>query len=217
MVKLVIFDLDGTLLNTVEDLGHAVNHALRQLGFSERPMEEYKILCGRGIANLLKGALPEEARTEENCAAMARLFYPRYRSHIADCTRPYPGIPELLETLDSQGICFAVASNKYQEGAEYLVRHFFGRYTFVRILGQQEGLPLKPDPALVDLVLAAAPEEVLYVGDSNVDMQTGLNAGLRTVGVTWGFRSREELAAYNPWLIADSPEDIWNAIKPASA
>ena len=109
-----------------------------------------------------------------------------------------------------------MASNKYQDGAEKLVHHFFGEYDFVRILGQREGQPIKPDPAIVDQVLAEVPSvtksETVYVGDSNVDMQTGLNAGVRTVGVSWGFRTREELAAYTPSAIVDTPEELSRVI-----
>ena len=216
MTKLIIFDLDGTLLDTVEDLGNAANYALRTCGFPEREIEEYKILCGRGIANLLNDSLPEEARTDDNRARMASLFFPYYRAHINDFTRPYEGIPELLDTLSAEGIKFALASNKYQEGAERLIDRFFAKYGFVSILGQREGQPIKPDPAIVGQILAENPDikadEVVYVGDSNVDMMTGNNAGVRTVGVTWGFRSREELAAHNPWKLIDRPEELAEAV-----
>jgi len=215
-VRLVIFDLDGTLLDTVGDLGDAVNYSLRCCSLPERPMDDYKILCGRGIANLLRGAVPEDSRTPAVLSRMAECFYPRYRSHIADRTRPYEGIPEMMERLAARGILFAVASNKYQEGAETLIRKFFGQYDFVRILGQREDFPLKPDPAVVDLIIDAVPGldrgEVVYCGDSDVDMLTGSNAGVRTAGVLWGFRSREELEAHHPWLIADSPASLADAI-----
>ena len=216
MTKLVIFDLDGTLLNTVEDLGNATNYALKTLGYPQREIEEYKILCGRGIANLLKDALPEDARTDDTRARMANLFFPYYREHINDCTVPYEGIIPMLDRLAAEGIRFALASNKYQEGAERLIGRFFGKYGFATILGQREGCPIKPDPAIVDQILADNPDisrdEVVYVGDSNVDMMTGNNARVRTIGVTWGFRSREELAAHNPWKLIDTPADLAEAI-----
>ena len=216
MTKLVIFDLDGTLLNTVEDLGNATNYALKTLGYPQREIEEYKILCGRGIANLLKDALPEDARTDDTRARMANLFFPYYREHINDCTVPYDGIIPMLDRLAAEGIRFALASNKYQEGAERLIGRFFGKYGFATILGQREGYPIKPDTAIVDQILADNPDisrdEVVYVGDSNVDMMTGNNARVRTIGVTWGFRSREELAAHNPWKLIDTPADLAEAI-----
>lgn len=122
----------------------------------------------------------------------------------------------MLKTITAAGVRLAVASNKYQDGAEKLVNHFFGEYDFVRILGQREGQPIKPDPAIVDQILAEVPSvtksETVYVGDSNVDMQTGLNAGVRTVGVSWGFRTREELAAYSPSAIVDTPEELSRVI-----
>ncbi len=118
----------------------------------------------------------------------------------------------MLKTITDRGVRLVVASNKYQDGAEKLVSHFFGEYDFVKILGQRDGQPIKPDPAIVDQILADVPkvakEQVVYVGDSNVDMQTGANAGVRTVGVSWGFRTREELAAYSPSAIVDTPEAL---------
>ena len=211
MKKLVIFDLDGTLLDTIEDLGNATNHALRTLGFPERPREDYYRLVGRGITNLFKGAVPAGCDTPETVAAMRELFLDHYGVHLCDRTHPYPGIPELMERITARGIQMAVASNKYQKGAETVIRHFFGRFPFAAILGQREGFPIKPDPAIVDLCIQAAgvtKEDVLYVGDTNVDMQTGLGAGVDTVGVTWGFRSREELEAFEPLAVVDTPAQL---------
>uniref|UniRef100_UPI004026DD86 HAD family hydrolase n=1 Tax=Candidatus Cryptobacteroides bacterium TaxID=3085639 RepID=UPI004026DD86 len=216
MTKLAIFDLDGTLLNTVEDLGNATNYALTQCGFPIHPTDAYYQMVGRGIYNLFRAAIPSEYATEDNVQRMASYFIPYYDTHKCDCTRPYDGIPEMLKTITDRGVRLAVASNKYQDGAEKLVHHFFGEYDFVRILGQREGQPIKPDPAIVDQVLAEVPSvtksETVYVGDSNVDMQTGLNAGVRTVGVSWGFRTREELAAYTPSAIVDTPEELSRVI-----
>ena len=216
MTKLIIFDLDGTLLDTVEDLGNATNHALRTLGWPEQPLEAYKIYCGRGIHNMFRDALPAGEATEANVARMTELFLPEYDAHKCDRTRPYPGIMDMLDRLHAEGIRFALASNKYQDGAEKLVEHFFGRYGFVKVLGQREGLPIKPDPAIVRQAMEAMPgirkEEVIYVGDTNTDMHTGLNAGVRTVGVLWGFRTREELEACGPWKIVSDPEELTQAI-----
>lgn len=214
--RLVIFDLDGTLLNTVEDLGNATNNALRTLGFPQHPISAYKIYCGKGIYNLFRAALPEGAATEENVAKMAELFLPYYDAHKCDRTVPYPGIPEMLDTLAENGIMFALASNKYQDGAEKLISHFFARHRFLKVLGQREGQPIKPDPAIVEQIIACAPgltkDEAVYCGDSDVDMKTGINAGVRTAGVTWGFRSRSELEAYSPWGIADTAEELTSMI-----
>ena len=195
MTKLVIFDLDGTLLDTVKDLGHATNFALRGCGFPERPINDYYKLCGRGIYNLFRGAVPEGKATEDTVKRMAELFLGYYDAHMCDDTLPYPGIIDMLHKITGAGVIPALASNKYQEGAEKLIRHFFGDVKFLKILGQREGQPIKID-------------EVMYVGDSDVDMQTGANAAVRTVGVTWGFRSREELEAGKPWKIADNAEEL---------
>lgn len=212
MTKLAIFDLDGTLLDTVKDLGNATNHALTECGFPTHPIEAYYQMVGRGIYNLFRAAVPSEYATEENVQKMASYFLPYYDAHKCDFTRPYDGILQMLDTITGKGVRLAVASNKYQDGAEKLVSHFFCEYDFVKILGQREGQPIKPDPAIVDQILAEAPSitksETVYVGDSNVDMQTGANAEVRTIGVTWGFRSREELASYNPSAIVDSAEAL---------
>lgn len=216
MTRLIIFDLDGTLLDTREDIANACNYALRMCGCPERRLDEYNMLVGRGIYNLFRGALPEEKRTEEMVMEMKSHFVPYYNEHIDDCTRPYPGIIDMLETLSDRGISFAIASNKYQEGTEALVAKYFGKYGFVRILGQREGKPIKPDPEIVKEAISAAPdvtvEDTVYCGDSDVDMQTGMNAGVRTIGVTWGFRTREELSAYNPWLLVENPAEITEAL-----
>lgn len=216
MTKLAIFDLDGTLLNTVEDLGNATNYALEQCGFPTYPINSYYQMVGRGIYNMFRIALPSEYSNEENVQKMASYFIPYYDEHKCDFTRPYDGIPEMLRNITGRGVRLAVASNKYQDGAEKLVHHFFGDYEFVKILGQREGQPIKPDPAIVDQILAEVPyiskAETVYVGDSNVDMQTGANAKVRTIGVSWGFRGREELAAYHPSAIIDTPEDLSKTI-----
>lgn len=131
---------------------------------------------------------------------------------MCDCTKPYPGIVGMLKKITEAGVIPALASNKYQEGAEKLIRHFFSEFRFVKVLGQREGQPIKPDPAIVHQIMAEVPgiglDQVVYVGDSDVDMQTGANAAVRTVGVTWGFRSREELENGHPWKIASSAEEL---------
>jgi phosphoglycolate phosphatase len=217
MTKLVIFDLDGTLINTMEDIAGACNHALEARGHPQRRLDEFNMLVGRGVQNMLRGALPEDQRTDEMTAKMYSHFVPYYNEHICDRTKPYPGMYETLDALAAKGIAFAVASNKYQEGTELLMGKLFGRYNFVSILGQREGKPIKPDPQIVIDAMEAAGctdrNEVIYCGDSDVDMQTGINAGVRTIGVTWGFRTREELAAYSPWKLIDRAEEIVEAIE----
>lgn len=212
MYTLAIFDLDGTLLDTLADLSSACNHALAECGFPEHPVEDYKLLVGRGIYNLFRGAMPPDAVSDENVQRMADVFLPWYNAHKCDLTRPYDGILQMLELLSERGVALAVASNKYQEGTQELVSRYFSDFSFVKVYGQLDGRPIKPDPAIVEQIMQSMPgitkEKVVYVGDSNVDMQTGLNAGVATIGVTWGFRSREELLALHPNHLADNPSQL---------
>ena len=213
--KLIIFDLDGTLLDTIDDLAAACNYALTMCGCPVRDRNEYFMLVGRGISNLFRGALPPEQRTDEMVEKMRSCFLPYYNAHGADLTKPYDGIIPMLERLRDKGIALAVASNKYQAGTEALINRFFADFDFVRILGQREGMPIKPDPAIVREAMEGVPgielEEVIYCGDSDVDMMTGANAGVRTIGVRWGFRTEEELKSHNPWLIVEKPGEIADA------
>ena len=207
----IIFDLDGTLLDTIADLAHSTNHALTEANFPTHPVEAYKYFVGNGINKLFERALPEGERSQENIGRIRSSFLTYYDAHNADYTRPYPGIPELLRRLQSEGIAPAVASNKYQRATEKLVRHYFPDIRFSAIFGQREGVPTKPDPSVVHDILriTGLPEAAtLYVGDSGVDMQTAANGGLVSIGVTWGFRPRTELEAFGARHIVDSPDEI---------
>lgn len=194
--QLVIFDLDGTLLDTVADLANATNQALEQCGYPTHPVEAYYKFVGNGINKLFARALPTEASNEENVLRVRSLFVPYYNEHNADYSRPYPGVVELLHTLQEDGVKIAVASNKYHEATLKLVHHFFPDIRFTAIYGQREDVPIKPAPDIVYDILrdtGISTEQALYVGDSGVDMQTAFNAGVESVGVTWGFRSEAEL------------------------
>ena len=211
MKKLVIFDLDGTLLNTIADLAHSTNYALNKLGYPEK----YNFMVGNGIDKLFERALPEEEKSKENVLRVRKEFVPYYDIHNADDSRPYPGIPELLSYLQDAGVQIAVASNKYQAATQKLVDHYFPEIHFTAVLGQREGVKVKPDPIIVSDILEiakVAKEEALYVGDSGVDMQTAANAGVTACGVTWGFRPRTELEEFNPSYIADTAGEIKNLI-----
>ena len=211
MKRLLIFDLDGTLLNTIADLAQSTNHALEKNGFPRHETDEYRFFVGNGINKLFERALPPEARTEENIRRIRTDFLPHYDEHNADYSRPYPGIPQLLRTLQDKGIRLAVASNKYHEATSKLIRRFFPDIRFTAVFGQRENVPTKPDPHVVHDILSTAHTErpdVLYVGDSGVDMQTARNAGVDAAGVTWGFRPRTELEAFHPRYIVDRPEEI---------
>lgn len=209
--QLVIFDLDGTLLDTVADLANATNQALAKCGYPTHPTEAYYRFVGNGINKLFARALPEEARTEENVQRIRTLFIPYYNEHNADDSRPYPGIVELLTHLQDQGIQLAVASNKYQQATAKLVGHFFPGIRFAAVYGQREGIPIKPDPTIVNDILSAtgiSRARTLYIGDSGVDMQTARNASVESVGVTWGFRDEEELCTNGAVHIIHNAKDI---------
>ena len=211
MKKLVIFDLDGTLLDTIADLAESANYALKQLDYPTHNVETIRTFVGNGINKLLERALPSYEQTEENVIRMRSHFVPYYDVHNADLSSPYPGIVNLLEDLQAKGIQIAVASNKYQAATVKLVKQYFPNIDFVEILGQREGINVKPDPTIVFDILKKAKvsfEETLYVGDSGVDMQTAINAGIDAVGVTWGFRPRAELESFQPMGLIDKAEEL---------
>lgn len=215
MKKLVIFDLDGTLLNTIADLAQSTNYALKQLGYPTHPVEKYKFMVGNGINKLFERALPEGEKTEENILRVRKEFIPYYNLHNADDSQPYTGIPELLSELQILGIQLAVASNKYQAATQRLIEHYFPSIRFVAVFGQREGINVKPDPTIVFdiLKLSNTPKEaVLYVGDSGVDMQTAANAEVEACGVTWGFRPRTELEQFNPTYLVSTAQEIKNIV-----
>ena len=211
MTRLVIFDLDGTLLDTIDDLAASTNYALRRNGYPEHELAAYRYFVGNGVAKLIERALPEAERSAQNVERLRRDFVEYYTEHSADLTKPYPGIRETVSELGRRGIVRAVASNKYQAATEKLVAHFFGEETFRVVLGQREGIAPKPDPTIVRDSLSRtgfAPAETLYVGDSCVDMQTARNGGLRSVGVSWGFRPRAELEQNGATFVIDCPAQL---------
>lgn len=215
MKKLVIFDLDGTLLNTIADLGNACNHALRELGYSEHALLTYNYMVGNGVRKLVERAEPDaDPKTVDRLLSIFREYYDE---HCMDHTVPYPGIPDMLHTLDSRGVSIAVASNKYQAAAERIVRHYFPDIPFVAIMGQVEGRPTKPDPSIIFSILNEHPtpkNNVLYAGDSGVDMETARRACIESVGVSWGFRPVSELrAAYADHIVSSTPELLEIALR----
>ena len=212
--SLVIFDLDGTLLNTIDDLGYACNHALEACGFPTHAIEEYPRLVGNGVNKLIERALPEGQKDEETVLRVRAHFVPYYNAHNCDFTRPYDGIPELLESLKARGCMLAVASNKYQAATEKIVSHFFPG-VFDVVLGEREGVPRKPDPQIVRDTEAKLQRDkvpstysVLYVGDSLVDQATAANAGVPFVACSWGFVAREKLEEAGCERIIDNPMEL---------
>ena len=209
----IIFDLDGTLLNTIDDLGYACNYALEKTGYPTYPIEAYPAKVGNGINNLIRRALPEDERTEENILRVREFFVPYYNAHNCDYTRPYEGMPEVLATLKAQGHLLAVASNKYQAATEKIVHHFFPG-VFDVILGEREGIERKPNPQIVFDIIQSIQNnqnnQILYIGDSLVDFETAKNAGVPFVACSWGFVARERLVEAGIEHIIDKPEEILN-------
>ena len=216
----LIFDLDGTLLNTIDDLGYACNYALEQTGYATHPIADYPRMVGNGINNLIRRALPSDQQTEEHVLRVRAHFVPYYDAHNCDYTHPYEGIPELLATLKAQGHQLAVASNKYQAATEKIVEHFFPGM-FDVILGEREGIERKPNPQIVFDILdrlrltehrPATPDrvqtELLYVGDSLVDRDTAANANVPFVACSWGFVSRDKLVENGVGRIIDKPQEL---------
>lgn len=209
--RLFIFDLDGTLLNTIGDLAVGCDYMLSLRGLPTHTYEEYCSFVGNGIMRLVERALPEELRTADYIKAARKDFVDFYIDHIDAHTVPYQGMVELVTELQQRGAKLAVASNKFQAGTEKLIKKFFPEIEWVEICGNREGVPLKPDTALVDLILSKAGverEKCYMVGDSAVDIKTAQNAGIHSIGVSWGFRSREELEQAGAEQIADTVEEL---------
>jgi phosphoglycolate phosphatase len=215
MKQLVIFDLDGTLLNTIDDLGMATNYALEKFGYPTHPLDVYPSMVGNGVKKLIERALPSGTESEETIEKLREVFREYYDVHCTVHTKPYPGILPLLNTLQGKGLKLAVASNKYQAAVEQLVKHYFPEINWAAIEGQKEGVPVKPDPSIVFEILSSSPTpkaDVLYVGDSGVDIETARRACVQSVGVTWGFRPLTELKAHYADFIVNTPDAILDII-----
>ena len=213
MKKLVIFDLDGTLLNTIEDLGHAANYALEKNGFATHTMASYPFFVGNGVRRLITRVLPEDHRDNATVDKLLKDFKDYYDEHNCDCTKPYAGIEDLLLDLRDAGVKMAVASNKYQAAVTRIIAHYFPDIEFIAVEGQVEGRNVKPDPSVVFSILGEAQvpkAQVLYVGDSGVDMETARRACVDSVGVTWGFRPEKELVESYAGAIISNPNDIFD-------
>ena len=219
---LIIFDLDGTLINTIDDLGQACNHALSACGFPTHKIEDYPQLVGNGINKLIERALPEEYRNEATVLRLREYFVPYYDAHNCDLTRPYDGIPAMLQALKAQGHVLAVASNKYQAATEKIVAQLFPD-TFDVVLGEREGVARKPDPQIVyDILSLLHPvsssilkeelEEVLYIGDSLVDAETAHAAKATLVLCTWGFCTEQQLRTAQPKYMIQHPSELLNIL-----
>lgn len=214
MYKYVIFDLDGTLLNTLEDLADAGNYALNAVGLPTHETEKYKYFVGNGIPVLIKRICPSDSdeRTRER---VHKYFSEYYEAHCLDKTKPYNGITDMLSELKKAGVGTGVATNKDHSFSVKLIKDFFGDSIEV-VCGRKDGFPKKPDPYSVNCIIekfGADRKDVLYVGDSNVDMETAANAGLDSCGVLWGFRAEEELLSSGAKYIAASSNELINITK----
>lgn len=209
--KGVIFDLDGTLLNTLDDLTDSVNAAMRSCGCAEHDCDAYKLKIGNGFRNLIEVSLSDEKRNAGTIDHGLGVFLDTYSRCYMVKTAPYPGILSLLNALNAQGIKMGVNSNKRNDYTRHLVEKFFSDMPLVGILGEREGVPKKPNPtAALELAekMQLSPNEVLYIGDSKTDIMTGRNAGMKTVGVLWGFRGRDEFEAHGADDIVQTPDEI---------
>lgn len=213
MINTLIFDLDGTLLNTLEDLKESTNAALKKYGYPKRTIEEVRQFVGNGVKKLIERAIPDGINNPdfENCL---ELFKSDYKMNMYNNTAPYTGILAMLEDAKTRGFKVAVVSNKFDGAVKELCKKYF--YDLVDVaIGESENVKKKPAPDSVFeamRILASKPEESIYIGDSDVDIETAKNAGLECISVTWGFRDREFLIKHDGKLFIDEPSEIFEKI-----
>jgi phosphoglycolate phosphatase len=207
----VIFDMDGTLLDTLEDLADAMNRTLEERGFPAHPVEAYRYFVGNGVAKIVERTLPPENRNIELMADCTKAFLEEYDRNWNRKTKAYDGVPELLDTLTLKQIPMAVFTNKPHDFAELCVREFLSKWKFKAVFGQREGHPMKPDPAVPREIvkhLNIPPQAFLYLGDSDADMKTAVNADMFPVGALWGFRSEKELRDSGAVEVINQPMEL---------
>lgn len=214
MSALIIFDLDGTVLDTISDLSDAVNHGLESCGFPKRSRDEVMSFVGNGVVKLIERALPEGEKTPENIEKVHNLFNEYYAAHYADKTRPYDGMAELLREIKGCGCRLAVLSNKPDEFTKRLIERFYPGI-FDHVSGSGDAFPRKPDPAAENYIMrlaGAAPDTTVHIGDSDTDLMTAKNAGVEFIGVSWGYRSESSLRAKGAKTVAGDIKSLREAI-----
>lgn len=215
MIKAVLFDLDGTLVNSLDDLADSTNYALNKFGFPTHETEKYKYFIGDGMLKLIERVLPEQSRDDATIKQVFGLFWDYYAEHYLDKTKAYDGIHNAVKTLKEMGLIIAVISNKADEMAKIVVDKIFGN-AFDYVTGKREGYPTKPDPTLTLEVigeLGVKPQECAFVGDSGMDMATAKNSGCIALGVLWGFREAEELQENGADYLLEKPVETVEIIK----
>lgn len=211
MNRLVIFDLDGTLVNSIYDLADSVNSSLTELGYPEHDVEDFYQFVGDGTLKLAERSLPENARNKEEITRLHKLFSERYQKNCLNKTSPYDGMINTLILLKQAGIKCAVATNKPDKFAKQIINELFGECTFDLVIGKRDGVPAKPDPQIITEILSTldvTKDNCLYAGDSDVDVITAHNAGIKCIGCAWGFRGVQELENAGVDFLAFEPMDI---------
>ena len=210
-MKACIFDLDGTLINSLEDLAEGINRMLDDHGYPRQPIEAFPLYIGDGVRSLVLKALPESVLESEDIEARVADYQRHYQDTWKDKTSPYPGITDLLKTLHAEGFKLAVLSNKPHAFTQLCCDHFFPDVSFEVVFGARPNVPRKPDPAgafEIAEILGLKPDECAFIGDSGFDMATAVNAGMLPVGVTWGFRDEEELRSFGAKVLISQAEEL---------
>ena len=209
----ILFDLDGTLLDSLEDMKDSVNHVMREFGFPEHTTEGIRTFVGNGIRRLIERSVPEDT-DPRTCEAALKVYRSYYNDHCMIKTKPYDGVPELLAALKKEGFAMAIVSNKNEEAVEEMREHYFGDLVPLAF-GQSDAVPKKPDPSMVYAAadrLGIPKERCIYVGDSEVDIETAKNAGIDCITCLWGFREKEFLLAEGARVLAEAAEDILRVV-----